>query len=104
MNPTGNGGSEVFSVPMDSGKPAKADLSEDQQKFMDLPGRRSHFGIFEREGFFDMVRERGLDADLVETDLHLGYYVEGTYAARLWDDVVAPARAAGGRRIWLVGI
>ena len=69
-----------------------------------LPGRRSHLGDFEREGFFDMARERGLDADLVETDLHLGYYANGTYAQRLWDDVVAPARAAGYRRIWLVGI
>jgi len=69
-----------------------------------LPGRRSHLGDFEREGFFDMVRDRGLDADLVETDLHLGYYVDGTYAGRLWEDVVAPARDAGYRRVWLVGI
>jgi pimeloyl-ACP methyl ester carboxylesterase len=69
-----------------------------------LPGRRSHLGDFEREKFFDMVRERGIAADLVETDLHLGYYTDGTYARRLWDDLVAPARAAGTRRIWLVGI
>lgn len=69
-----------------------------------LPGRRSHLGDFERQGFFDMVRERGLDADLVEADLHLGYYANGTSSRRLWDDVVAPARAAGYERIWLVGI
>jgi pimeloyl-ACP methyl ester carboxylesterase len=69
-----------------------------------LPGRRSHLGDFEHEGFFDMVRDRGLDADLVETDLHLGYYMDGTYARRLWEDVVSPARDAGYRRIWLVGI
>jgi pimeloyl-ACP methyl ester carboxylesterase len=69
-----------------------------------LPGRRSHLGDFEREKFFDMVRERGLDADLIETDLHFGYYADRTYAERLRDDVVAPARAAGTRRIWLVGI
>ena len=69
-----------------------------------LPGRRSHLGDFEREGFFDLARERGLEADLVEADLHLGYYANGSYSQRLWDDVVAPARAAGYRRIWLVGI
>jgi pimeloyl-ACP methyl ester carboxylesterase len=69
-----------------------------------LPGRRSQLGDFERNGFFDTARERGLDADLIETDLHLGYYENGTYARRLRDDVVAPARDAGYRRIWLVGI
>ena len=69
-----------------------------------LPGRRSHLGDFERENFFAMVRERGIEADLVETDLHLGYYRDGTYAQRLWDDVIAPARSAGYQRIWLVGI
>jgi len=69
-----------------------------------LPGRRSKLGDFEREKFFAMVRERGIEADLVETDLHLGYYTDGTYARRLWDDVIAPARAAGTQRIWLVGI
>jgi pimeloyl-ACP methyl ester carboxylesterase len=69
-----------------------------------LPGRRSHLGAFESNHFFDMVREHGMDADLVETDLHLGYYAGGTYAERLRDDVIAPARAAGYRRIWLVGI
>ncbi|HYV20640.1 MAG TPA: alpha/beta hydrolase [Verrucomicrobiae bacterium] len=69
-----------------------------------LPGRRSHLGDFESNRFFDMSRERGIDADLVETDLHLGYYTDGTYATRLWEDVVSPARDAGSTRIWLVGI
>jgi pimeloyl-ACP methyl ester carboxylesterase len=69
-----------------------------------LPGRRSHLGDFEKERFFDMVRERGIDADLVETDLHFGYYAGGTYDERLLEDVIAPARAAGYQRIWLVGI
>src|SRR6185295_19412306 len=69
-----------------------------------LPGRRSHLGDFESNKFFDMSRERGIDADLVETDLHLGYYTDGTYATRLWEDVVSPARDAGATRIWLVGI
>jgi len=42
MNPTGNGGSEVFSFFVKDGKPVKAEMSEEEQRFMDLPGRISH--------------------------------------------------------------
>jgi len=69
-----------------------------------LPGKRSRRGDFDRKRFIGMARERGVDADLMEVDLHLGYYREGTYSKRLWEDVVAPARASGYRRIWIVGI
>ena len=69
-----------------------------------LPGKKSRSGDFDRERFIDMARERGVDADLMETDLHLEYYREGIATKRLWEDVVAPARASGYRRIWLVGI
>lgn len=69
-----------------------------------LPGRRSRSGDFDRKRFIDMARERGVEADLTEADLHLGYYREGTFSKRLWEDVVAPARASGYRRIWIVGI
>jgi pimeloyl-ACP methyl ester carboxylesterase len=69
-----------------------------------LPGRRSRSGDFDRERFVDMVRERGIDADLIEADLHVGYYQDGTYSTRLWDDIVVPARASGYERIWIVGI
>jgi pimeloyl-ACP methyl ester carboxylesterase len=69
-----------------------------------LPGRRSRSGDFDRERFIDMARERGVDADLIETDLHLGYYQDGAYSRRLWEDVVAPARTSGYERIWIVGI
>jgi pimeloyl-ACP methyl ester carboxylesterase len=69
-----------------------------------LPGKRSHGGDFDRKRFIDMTRERGVDADLIEADLHLGYYQDGTYSRRLWEDVVSPARASGYQRIWIVGI
>jgi len=69
-----------------------------------LPGKRSRSGDFDRKRFVDMARERGVDADLIEADLHLGYYRDGTSSTRLWDDVVAPARASGYERIWIVGI
>src|SRR4051812_6033768 len=41
VNPTGNGGSQVFRMPLRDGKPAK-EYSDDELAFMDLPGRRSH--------------------------------------------------------------
>jgi pimeloyl-ACP methyl ester carboxylesterase len=69
-----------------------------------LPGRRSHLGDFDHERFVGMAPERGIDADLIEADLHLGYYLGGSYSTRLWDDVVAPAQASGYERIWIVGI
>jgi len=69
-----------------------------------LPGRKSQGGDFDREGFIRMARERGVDADLIEADLHWGYYREGSYSERLWEDVVRPARASGYRKVWLVGI
>lgn len=69
-----------------------------------LPGKQSDAGDFDREHFIDLARARGLNADLLEADLHLGYYLDGTYSTRLWEDVVAPARAAGTEHVWLVGI
>jgi pimeloyl-ACP methyl ester carboxylesterase len=69
-----------------------------------LPGIKSRSGDFDRKRFIDMARERGVDADLIEADLHLGYYLDGTCSRRLWEDIVAPARASGYRRIWIVGI
>lgn len=69
-----------------------------------LPGKKSRSGDFDRRRFIGMAQARGVDADLIEADLHLGYYVEGTNSRRLWEDVVAPARASGYRRIWIVGI
>src|SRR5262245_26086164 len=56
-----------------------------------LPGRKSRSGDFERERFVDMARERDVDVDLIEVDLHPGYYWDGTCSRRLWEDVVAPA-------------
>jgi pimeloyl-ACP methyl ester carboxylesterase len=69
-----------------------------------LPGRGSRAGDFDHMGFTEMARESGVDADLMEVDLHLGYYMDGSFSRRLWEDVVAPARAAGYAHVWLVGL
>jgi pimeloyl-ACP methyl ester carboxylesterase len=69
-----------------------------------LPGRGGAPEDFFHEGFQNIVDESGLGADIVAVDAHLGYYRKRTLMARIKEDVVEPARAAGYDRIVLVGI
>ena len=69
-----------------------------------LPGAYSKPDEFLQEGFVAAVRQRALAADVVMVDSHLGYFADGSALRRLREDVVLPARAAGYRSIWLVGI
>lgn len=92
------------SVPVPTLAYAKRPEGQARALVIFLPGKRSRSGDFDRRRFIEMARERGVEADLMEADLHLGYYRDGTFSKRLWEDVVAPARASGYRRIWIVGI
>jgi pimeloyl-ACP methyl ester carboxylesterase len=69
-----------------------------------LPGAYSPVDEFVREGFVQEVRQRRIAADIVMADAHMAYYNQRTVTTRLEADVLAPARAAGYRSIWLVGI
>lgn len=69
-----------------------------------LPGAYSTPDEFVQEGFVAALRQRGLAADVAMVDAHLGYFTDRTVLQRLRDDVVRPARAAGYRSVWLVGI
>ncbi len=69
-----------------------------------LPGAYSLPEEFVQEGFVAALRRRGVPADVTMVDAHLGYFTDRTVLQRLRDDVVLPARAAGYRNIWLVGI
>ena len=69
-----------------------------------LPGAYSKPEEFVQEGFVAALRQRGVAADVTVVDAHLGYFTDGTVLQRLRDDVVLPARAAGYRSVWLVGI
>ena len=69
-----------------------------------LPGLYDLSEDFLKEGFVQAVRERQLDADVILLDAHVGYYNEGQIVTRLRSEVIAPARAQGYERIWLVGI
>ncbi len=69
-----------------------------------LPGAYSLPQEFVDKGFVSALRERGIAADVVVADSHLGYFGDRSVLRRLRDDVVAPARAQGYRQVWLVGI
>lgn len=69
-----------------------------------LPGASSFPEEFLREGFVLALRERRLAPDVVLVDAHPGYYKDRTILDRLQADVIAPARAKGYRKIWLVGV
>jgi pimeloyl-ACP methyl ester carboxylesterase len=69
-----------------------------------LPGAASRPEEFETEGLVDAMRTRGIAADVVLVDAHLGYYRNRSVVDRLRADVVAPALAQGYRQVWLVGI
>lgn len=69
-----------------------------------LPGRYSSIDEFVSEGMVSAVRERRIAADVMLVDAHMGYYSNGAILDRLEADVFGPARAAGYRSVWLVGI
>jgi pimeloyl-ACP methyl ester carboxylesterase len=69
-----------------------------------LPGLYDLPADFVEQGFVKAVRERQLDADIILLDAHVGYYNERQIVDRLRSEVIAPARAKGYERIWLVGI
>jgi Tol biopolymer transport system component len=74
VNPTGNGGSEVFRMPIKDGKPAK-EFTDDDLRFMDMPGRRSHeyFPQLSADGKWMVwgITQRGHDHDIVDYEIYL---------------------------------
>lgn len=69
-----------------------------------LPGAYSRPDEFLHEGFVRAVHERGVLADVLLVDAHVGYYAEKSIVERLHADVIEPALAQGYAHIWLVGI
>jgi hypothetical protein len=69
-----------------------------------MPGAQEVPQDIVREGFVAQVRSRGIDADVVVADAHLGYFYGGVFEQRLHEDVIRPARAQGYRSVWLAGI
>jgi pimeloyl-ACP methyl ester carboxylesterase len=69
-----------------------------------LPGAYHGPQDFVEAGFVTAVRARKLPVDLVLVDLGFEHVSDRSVLPRLHAQVVAPARAAGCDRLWLVGI
>lgn len=69
-----------------------------------LPGAYGVPADFREHGFVSAVRNRGLAADIVMTDTHLGHFTDHSLIRRLRENIVLPGRSTGHRQIWLVGI
>jgi pimeloyl-ACP methyl ester carboxylesterase len=69
-----------------------------------LPGIGDVAEDFERSGFIEEMRRHRIAADAVAVDAHYGYYASRAIHARIAEDVIDWARAAGYKRIWLAGI
>jgi hypothetical protein len=106
VNPTGNGQSEVYKMPVQNGKPPK-DFADDQLHFMDVPGRRSHeyFPQLSADGKWMVwgVTQRGHDHDIADYEIYLWQVGEPQESAvRLtyhsgndrWPDIFIPGAGA----------
>jgi pimeloyl-ACP methyl ester carboxylesterase len=69
-----------------------------------LPGAYDEPEEFEREGFVDAVRERGLAIDLEFIAPNLQHLMDKHVLESLHRDVVMPARTAGCSSVWLGGV
>ena len=68
-----------------------------------LPAAYTVLEDFQKEGFAQAVRERGLMLDLVLVELKLQHLTDRSILKRLRHEVVLPARASGCT-VWLGGI
>jgi Tol biopolymer transport system component len=106
VNPTGNGASEIYRMPIKDGQPPK-EIDDDKLAFMDVPGRRSHeyFPQLSSDGKWLVwgVTQRGHDHDIADYEIYL--WEVGTppeKAVRLthnsgndrWPDIFIPGAAA----------
>ncbi|WAS92178.1 alpha/beta fold hydrolase [Nannocystis punicea] len=89
-------------VPMRwSGLPAHEGERSDTVAIL-LQGHGDAPDEFVRHGF--VAELKAAEVDVIVADAHSGYYADKSTEARLYEDIVAPARAAGYARVWLVGI
>ena len=69
-----------------------------------LPGSQEVPQDVVNEGFVAQVRSKGIDADVMVIDSHIGYFRNRTFDVRIRDDIIEPARKKGYTAIWLAGI
>jgi pimeloyl-ACP methyl ester carboxylesterase len=67
-----------------------------------LPGRGDRAATFISNGFQNAGENYGFDT--IAADAHFGYFRKRNLVERLHADIVLPAREAGYKKIWLLGI
>ena len=90
-------------VPMDSILLPRA-TTHSKTLIVFLPGSQEVPQDVVNEGFVAQVRAKGIDADVLVIDSHLGYFRNRTFDVRIHDDIIEPARKKGYESIWLAGI
>ncbi|HXZ02373.1 MAG TPA: alpha/beta hydrolase [Stellaceae bacterium] len=80
------------------------DRSRDRVLLVMLPGVGMEPEDFAAHGFIAAVRSRGLPVDIIAVGADLDLYLDQTIAADIDGALIAPARAEGYRRIWLLGL
>lgn len=88
-------------VPLPSIQTVDQDARNDTLVIM-LPGRGDRADTFISQGFQEQGSRLGFDT--VAVDAHFGYYMKRSLLPRLHEDIVLPAKAAGYKNIWLLGI
>lgn len=97
-------GLRATKVPMDVIYDVESTPLDGRVLLIMLPGVKDLPQDLVTHGFVRALRERKLPVDVAAVDAHLGYYLERDLVVRLNQDIVAPARAKGYQRIWLMGI
>lgn len=69
-----------------------------------LRGYGNDINYFDKNGWREKLQQRYPAYSIIVPDLHYGYYKEGIFFKRLYDDVIVPAKQSGIKSIWLVGI
>ena len=68
-----------------------------------LRGLGADHTVFAKQGVIKEIDDLGLPFDVIAPNAHFGYYQAETFAQRLKEDVIEPARRQGYKQIWLAG-
>jgi pimeloyl-ACP methyl ester carboxylesterase len=89
-------------IPMES-RFYQAGKTQSEDLVVFLPGRGDTPTAFEKAGFLEILAASSRPMDAVVVDAHLGYYISGLLAERVYQDVLLHYRNRGYRDFYLVG-
>jgi len=89
-------------IPMDA-RFYQAGKTQSQELVVFLPGRGDTPIAFEKADFPEILAASSTPMDAVAVDAHLGYYISGLLAERVYQDILLPYRNRGYRKFFLVG-